>query len=77
MVNDCLDHAALCGLTQSCCWRFLRRDTDATVVNSLIETNLGVLFMMLIRKAWRVRHPKEFLALPVAASPSADQRELD
>ncbi|MGK2308496.1 hypothetical protein [Cutibacterium sp. V970] len=30
------------------------------VVDSLIETNLGAPFMLLIVRAWRVRHPREF-----------------
>ena len=45
------------------------------VIDSLIETNLGAPFMLLIVKAWRARHPKEFLALPVRARPPVAQRE--
>ena len=41
------------------------------VIDSLIETNLGAPFMLLIVKAWRARHPKEFLVLPAHARPPA------
>ena len=46
------------------------------VIDSLIETNLGAPFMLLIVQAWRVRHPKEFLVpLPADTARSAVQRE--
>lgn len=50
------------------------------VIDSLIETNLGAPFMLLIVKALRVRYPREFVVLPGSTSPrarpSAAQREI-
>ena len=39
------------------------------VIDSLIETNLGAPFMLLIVKALRVRYPREFVVLPGSTSP--------
>ena len=44
------------------------------VIDSLIETNLGAPFMLLIVNAWRVRHPKGSLVPLPRARPSASQR---